>query len=321
MKQTDAAYIGIDVSKETLDIDAGEFGALKIANTPAEARKALGGIARRARAADVVTLHICFESTGPYTGALAAECAARGMPYSILNPYRVACFAKSVAQAKTDRIDASVIRRYAEARRPARTPLPDKAAAKLDEFLLARDAVMKCIVATRALLETVKAPAAAKPLERIIAFSEKKIAEYDRLIAGAVHADARTAGLVAALSSVKGVGTLTAAKVAAWMPEIGTLGRRKAAALSGLAPHTRESGKWKGRARIGGGRKCVRDALFMPATVAIRHDPHLRRVYEGHRARGKPHKVALAAVMRKLICHLDRVARDYRRTQCPEAQP
>jgi len=308
MKDTGIVYIGIDVSKDTLDIDAGDLGVMRIGNTPAEVRKAVKAITRKAQGR---RLHACFESTGQYHAMLEGECRYMGIAHSVLNPYKVACFAKSVAHAKTDAIDAHAIRRYAEVRRPAPTPPPGKAIADLDGLVLLREALVKTNVALRATLETVRRPAAARPVRRAIACGEKQIAEYDRLIAEAVEADKEVSGLVSALSAVKGVGTLTAAKVAAWMPEIGRLGRRKAAALAGLAPHTRESGKWKGRSRIGGGRKGVRDALFMPATVARRHDPYMKRAYERLVGNGKPYKVAMTAIMRMLICHLEAVAKDY----------
>ncbi|MCL1856818.1 MAG: IS110 family transposase [Kiritimatiellaeota bacterium] len=311
MKETAVVYIGIDVSKGTLDIDAGGLGATKVANAPAEIRRELKALAREAQGK---ALHACLESTGRYGDALVAECRRAGVACSVLNPSKVACFAKSVAHAKTDALDAALIRRYAETRRPEPTPAPSEAAAALGELALARDAAVKSAVALRSALDTLACASARKPMGRLVAAIEGKVAEYDRLIAEAVEADAETAGLVGALSSVKGVGTLTAAKVAAWMPEIGTLGRRKAAALAGLAPRTRESGLWKGRAFIGGGRKGVRDALFMPATVAIRFDPHMRLAHGRLMARGKPYKVALAAVMRQLVCRLDGVARDYRAT-------
>ena len=310
MKDTVSVYTGIDVSKETLDIDAGELGASRIANTPAEIRKALKGIVRRAGAG--VRVHACFESTGRYHAALEEECRRAGIAHSVLNPYKVACFAKSVAHAKTDAIDASVIRRYAQVRRPEPAPPQSGASAALGTLLLLREAVVKANVALRLVLGTVKCASSAKPVRKAVACNEKQVAEYDRLIAGAVRADTEISGLVGALSGVKGVGELTAAKVAAWMPEIGTLGRRRAAALAGIAPRTRESGKWRGQGRIGGGRKGVRDALFMPATAARRHDPHMRRAYEKLMAKGKPYKVALSAVMRMLLCRLDGVARDYR---------
>ena len=309
MKETGVVYIGIDVSKETLDIDAGGLGARKAANTAAGVRKALAALMRKAGAG--APPHVCMEATGAYIRTLAEGCQSMGLPCSILNPHKVALFARSLSHAKTDRIDASIIRRYAEEKRPAPTPAPREALSKIDDLLLAREALVKANAALRQVLATLRHPAAAAPLRAAAAANEKRIEGYGRLIAEAVNADAQTAGLAAALTAVKGVGRLTAAKVAAWMPEIGTLGRRGAAPLAGLAPHTRESGKWKGRAVTGGGRKCVRDALFMPATSARRHDPHMRRFYEGLIARGKPYKVALTAVMRRLICNLDRVAREY----------
>jgi len=308
MKDTVVVYIGIDVSKEALDIDAGDLGAVKIGNTPAEIRKAFKAIARKAQGKPP---HVCFESTGQYHAALAAECQKAGIAHSVLNPYKVACFAKSVAHAKTDAIDAAVIRRYAEVRRPEPAPPQNKAATAIDGLLVLRDALVKANVALRAVLGTVKDAAAGKPMRRVVACNEKQIAEYGRLIAEAAKA-AEVAGLVGALEGVKGVGTLTAAAVIAWMPEIGTLGRRRAASLAGLAPYTRESGKWKGQSRIGGGRKGIRDALYMPATSARTHDPHMRRAYERLTAKGKKHNVAQAAVMRMLICRLESVARDYR---------
>jgi transposase len=311
MKNADTAYIGIDVSKETLDIDAGDLGALKVANTPAQIRKALAALARRTGKPP----HVCFESTGPYAAALAAECRAMALPHSVLNPWKVAQFARALAHAKTDRADASAIRRYAEAARPAPARPPSAARAEAGELLLSREAVMKSITAHKALLDTLRCPAAVRRMRRIVASLERQAEAYGRLIGDAVAADAQAAGLAAALQEVKGVGPLTAAKLAAWMPEIGTLGRRGAAALAGLAPRTRESGQWRGKAFTGGGRQRVRDALFMPATVAIRHDPHMRRIHEGLMARGKPYKVALTAVMRKLIIRLDAAARGYRATR------
>ena len=307
MKETGVVYIGVDVSKETLDIDAGELGVMKVANTAAGVRKALAALVRKAGAPP----HVCMEATGPYIRALAEGCRSMGLPCSILNPHKVALFARSLSHAKTDRIDASIIRRHAEEKRPAPWRPPGKAAAEVDKLLLARDTLVKGLGALRNVLGTLRGSPAAKPVERAVALMERQAAALERLIADAVAADAGLAGLTAALETVKGVGALTAAKVAVWMPEVGALGRRGAAALTGLALHTRTSGKWAGKSVTGGGRKCVRDALFMPATSARRHDPHMRRFYEGLTARGKPYKVALTAVMRRLICNLDRVAREY----------
>jgi len=321
MKHTHVVHIGIDVSKQKLDIDAAELGATSIPNTPAQVRKALAAIARKAKPDN--PLHVCFESTGPYTGALAEQCQALELPYSILNPNKVKHFAIAIAHAKTDPLDARLIRRYAQVKKPAPATPPSKAVALLDKFVLARDVLVKNTVALGGVLETLKGTPAAKPVERAIAQLQKQTAQCDMLIQQTIDADTELAGLVTALTAVKGVGTLTAAKVIANMPELGTLGRRNAAALAGLAPRTRESGAFKGRARIGGGRKQVRDALFMPATVAIRHNPELKRLHTRLIDKGKPYKVALTAIMRRLLCHLEVLAKNHRarREETPEIAP
>ena len=323
MKKNEVAYIGIDVSKETLDIDAGEFGgAMKIKNAPADIRKALKAIAGKAKKAQKPP-HACFESTGRYGDELAQACRATGTACSVLNPYKIACFAKSIAHAKTDALDASLIRRYAQVRKPEPAPPPNKSAAELGNLLL-RGTLVNAGVLLRAALSSVPGAAraaAGKPARAAIASNEKQIKEYDRLIAETVKADAELSELCEALRAVKGVGELTAAKLAAWLPEIGTQGRRRAAALVGLAPRTRESGKWKGLSKIGGGRKAVRDAIFMPATSARRHDPRMKAAYDKLIARGKPPKAAQAAVMRMLVCRLESVAKTHRENRAREPAP
>jgi transposase len=309
MKDREVVYIGIDVSKETLDIDAGKFGIQKIANAPTQIRRILVKYACEVEASRPV--HVCFESTGPYTAALMAECQTMGMAYSILNPYKVAYFARALAHAKTDSIDASVIRRFAEQTRPAPVSASNQTIAELNKLILARETLVKNSVATRAVLDTLTSPVAAKPMKRFVAALERQIVQYDQLIAESVKADVEVSDLVGALSEVMGIGVLTAVKVLVWMPEIGRLGRGKVAALAGLAPRTRQSGGWQGKAYIGGGRKAVRNALFMPATVAIRYNPEMKAFHKRLMAAGKPYKVALTAVMRRLICHLDRVAGRY----------
>jgi transposase len=308
MKAVEVVYIGIDVSKDAPGIDAGDLGAMKIANAPGEIRKALKGLIRKAGGG---RLQVCLESTGCYIKPLAAECRAMGMPCSVLNPWKVACFAKSVASAKTDAIDAALIRRYAGARRPAPTPAPRKALPGLGALVSVRARIVKDAAGHKAVHDTTECRAALAVIKRTLAFFDRQAAGCGRLIAEAVNADGEVAGLVGALDAVKGAGTLTAATLAAAMPGTGTLGRRRAASLAGLAPHTRESGAWKGKARTGGGRRQVRDALFMPATVAIRHDPVMRRLHEREMAKGKPYKAAITAAMRRLLCRLESVAGDY----------
>jgi transposase len=308
MKTEDIVYIGIDVSKETLDSDAGHLGALKIVNASADIRKALKGFIQKAGGR---RLQVCLESTGYYIKPLVEQCRAMGIPCSVLNPYKIACFAKAVAWAKTDAIDASLIRRYSEARRPAPTPAPRQSLLDLDALVGTRSRIVKTVTEHKVARDAIDCRAALAVIKKTLRFLDRQLADCDRLIAEAVRADEEVAGLVEALDAVKGVGTLTAVTVAVAMPEIGRLGRRKVAALAGLAPRTRESGQWKGKARIGGGRKQARDALFMPAAVAIRHDPVMQRLHEREMSKGKPYKVAITAAMRRLLCHLESVAKDY----------
>jgi transposase len=297
------AYIGIDVSKDTLSIDAGALGTRTIPNTPADIRKALKGIVRKA---GDTPPHICFEATGPYTHALVKECCA--LPFSILNPYLVSQFAKSLGSAKTDPIDAGIIRRYAEVKRPEASPKPRESIARIRRLLTERNALTKSLVLFGAVVEGGAAKHARQAIKAVGRLVKKIDAEIDK----AGEADEETAGLVDALDGVTGVGRLTAVIVAAQVPEIGTLGRRKAGKLAGLAPFTRQSGRWKGKAFIGGGRKDVRNALYMPAMVARRYNPDLQTLHTRPTAKGKPCKVAMTAVMRKLFCHLDAVARKHK---------
>jgi transposase len=308
MKQADVVHIGIDVAKDSLCISTGAHGAVTVPTTPAQIRKALRAAAREAGGRP---LHVCFEATGPYTRALAAECRAAGIAHSVLNPHLVRCFAKSMGAAKTDPVDAEMIRRYAGEKRPAPAPEPREAQQRVRRLVTARDAVVKGARSLASVLETLGDTPEGRRIRLAVRHLERQAAALEAEVAGALEADAETAGLAAALSAVKGVGTLTAAAVIAHAPEVGTLGRRGAARLAGLAPVTQKSGPWVGRAKIEGGRKGLRDALYMPATSARRHNPGVRRFYDRLRAAGKPQKVAQAAVMRKLFCHLDAVARAY----------
>ena len=168
-----------------------------------------------------------------------------------------------------ERIDARVIRLFAEARKPAPTPPPSASEIALRKLVLARDALTKCVIQLSGTMEGASGGDAGSVLKSMIVQLRKKIKKLDRLIAEALKGDARLAGLADALTGIAGVGVLSAAKVVALVPELGTLGRRRSAAIAGLAPFTRDSGRCKGKTFISGGRAEVRRALFMPATVAI----------------------------------------------------
>jgi transposase len=306
MNDRQVVYVGIDVSKDSLSVDAGALFKGDVPNTPAGIRSLVRKI--RKRAGDGCVPHFCFESTGPYSESLFIECCGAGAAASVMNPAKVRRYAQAMSEsAKTDPIDARVIRLFAEARKPDPTPPPSASEIALRKLVLARDALTKCVVQLSGTLEGTSGDAGSVLRSSVVQL-RGKIKKLDRLIAEALKGDARLSGLADALTGIAGVGVLSAAKVVALVPELGTLGRRRSAAIAGLAPFTRDSGRYKGKTFISGGRAEVRRALFMPATVAIKHNPVLKAAYQNLRKSGKAYKVAITAIMRRLFAHMDAVA-------------
>ena len=318
MSDRQVVYVGIDVSKDSLSVDAGALFKGEVPNTPSRIRGLIRKIGKQA--GDGSVPHFCFESTGPYSEALFLKCCGAGVAASVLNPAKVRHYAEAMSEsAKTDPIDARVIRLFAEAKTPEPTPPPSATAITLRKLVLARDALTKSVVQLSGTIEGASAGDAGSVLRSTIVLLRKKIRTLDRLIAEALKGDERLAGLADALSAIDGVGVLTAAKVVALVPELGTLGRRRSAAIAGLAPFTRDSGRYKGKTFISGGRAEVRRALFMPATVAIKHNPVLKAVYQNLMKAGKAYKVAITAIMRRLFAHMDAVAAKWLRENAAAA--
>lgn len=306
MESRQVVYVGVDVSKETLSVDADRLFKGDLPNTEKGFRKLIGALRK---AAPCGILHVVFESTGPYGSRLFSALCREGVLASQLNPAKVRHFARAMSQtAKTDRIDARVIRLFAEAKRPEPDRAPSEGECGIRQLVLARNALMKSLVQLTGTLESLTDTEAAAYVKKLARTARDEIRRIEKAIAATAKKEARLAGLVGELAKIEGVGGLTAATVVSLVPELGTLGRRNAAALAGLAPFTRASGKWKGRAFVSGGRDSLRRALFMPATVASRCNPVLKSVYERLRKAGKPYKVAITAVMRKLFAHMDCVA-------------
>lgn len=320
MSDRQVVYVGIDVSKDSLSIDAGGLFKGDITNTPASIRGLIRKIGKKV--GDGGVPHFCFEATGPYSEALFLEGCKVGAVASVLNPAQVRHYAKAMSEsAKTDPIDARVIRLFAEAKTPEPTPPPSAAAVTLRKLVLARDALTKSVVQLSGTLESASSGDAGNALKSAITGLRKKIKALERLIAEALKGDARLAGLAGALTEIAGVGLLSAAKVVALVPELGTLGRRSSAAIAGLAPFTRDSGRYKGKTFISGGRAEVRRALFMPATVAIKHNAVLKAAYQNLRKAGKAYKVAITAIMRKLFVYMDAVAAKWLRENAATSSP
>ena len=229
----------------------------------------------------------------------------------VVNPAQVRPFAQAVGKrAKTDPIDAAMIARFAHDTKPELRPLPDEATQLLADLVARRRQIVEMIVAERKRERRATVRRIKKSIARLIAALEKELVEIDAEIDDGVRGSPAWREKEDLLASVPGVGPVVARTLIAELPELGTLDRTKIASLAGLAPYTRQSGQWKGKSMIGGGRDSVRCALFLAALVAARHNPVLKAFRDRLAAAGKPKMVALIAVARKLLTILNAILRD-----------
>lgn len=301
-------HVGIDVSKDRLDVHVlprGEAfsvardgdGVAALAETLAGRRVAVVGI----------------EATGGFELIVAAGLAGAGLPVVVVNPAQVRAFAHALGRrAKTDPIDAAIIARFVEATRPEPRPLPDAAVRLLADLVARRRQIVHMIASERQRLKRLKEPRVTRSIARLVAALEKELSELDRDIDDQIRGTPAWREAEDLLRSVPGVGPVVARTLLAELPELGRLDRRQIAALAGLAPWTRQSGHWRGKSFIGGGRASVRTILFTAALVASRHNPTLKTFHQRLIAAGKPKMVALIAVARKLLTILNAILRDKR---------
>lgn len=229
----------------------------------------------------------------------------------MVNPAQVRAFANALGKrAKTDPIDAMVIAHFAEATEPDIRPLPDQAAQHLADLVARRRQIIGMIVAERQRQQRLAAKRLQQSFARLIKALERELSSLDEDIDAAVRGSPAWREKEDLLASAPGVGPTIARTLIAELPELGALGRKEIAALAGLAPWTRQSGRWKGKSFIGGGRPSLRAALFMGALVAARYNPALKAFKERLIAAGKPKLVAVIAVARKLLTILNAMLRD-----------
>lgn len=260
-------------------------------------------------AARGVRLVVC-EATGGLERPLVAALAAAGVPVVVINPRQMRDFAKGLGQrAKNDPVDALVIARFAQLVRPAPRELPSEQQAALNDLAARRRQLVQMRAAELNRRQQATHPKVVRSIERLIRSLDKQVKDVEALVAKLVASDPQWAATAAILDSVPGVGPATAHQLIAELPELGRLGRREVAALAGLAPFDRDSGKYKGQRKIGGGRAAVRAALFMAALSAVRKAAPLRRAYDAMVAAGKRKLVALTACMRKLLVILNAMVR------------
>jgi transposase len=301
----DTIIVGIDVAKNRLDVAVRPGGEVFVVE-----RNAAGLEQLTARLGALMPRLVALEATGGFETVAAAALAAAGLPVVIVNPAQVRAFAKAIGQrAKTDPIDAAVIAHFAEATKPEPRALPDEATRLLADLVARRRQIVEMIVAERQREKRATARLK-KSIMRLIKALEKELNSVDTDIDDAVRASPAWRDKEDLLASVPGIGSIIARTLIAELPELGALDRKKIAALAGLAPFTRQSGQWRGRSFIAGGRTSVRAALFMGAMAARRHNPILKAFFERLVAAGKPKMVAIIAVARKLLTILNAVLRD-----------
>jgi transposase len=300
--------VGIDVSKDRLDVAVRPNGeAFQVS------RDAAGLDVLMARVAPLSPGVVAVEATGGFEQVVVASLAAAGLPMVVVNPAQVRAFAVALGKrAKTDPIDAAVIAHFVEATAPVVRPLPDAETRMLADLVARRREIVAMIGAERQRARRTTAPRLQKSITRLLTALEKELASLDQDIDEAVRGSPAWREKEDLLASVPGVGPIIARTLIAELPELGRLDRRQIAALVGLAPYTRQSGQWRGKSFIGGGRSSVRAVVFMGAMTAARFNPELRAFRDRLVAAGKPKLVALVAVARKLLTILNAMLRDGR---------
>jgi transposase len=293
-------YAGLDVHKATLQLHlSGRDHTL--VNDPKGHRALL-----RLLVSAGVPVQVVCEASGGYQRAVVAALHEAKVPVSVLNPALVRHFGRALGRrAKTDPLDAELLARYGAAMHAEPTPPQPPAQRALCELVRYRQQLLEKLLAERQQSALLELPALRRQSARLVRRLEADLKKLDALLAAQEKAESELAAKAARLREVPGVGTQTALSLLAELPELGSMNRRQAAALAGLAPHPRQSGAWTGKARIGGGRPAARKALYMAALSATRLYPPLRAFYQRLRAAGKPSKAALTAVMRKLVILLN----------------
>jgi transposase len=301
-------YVGIDVSKNRLDVHIlPQDEAFFVERNG----KGLAVLVERLK--PLAPSLVAIEATGGFEATTAAALAGAALPLAVVNPAQIRHYAKALGlRAKTDPVDAKVIARFAEDVKPQARALPDELTQLLADLVARRRQIIEMLGAERQRDKRTGLRRLKKSIARLIKALEKELDEIDRQIDEAVRGSPIWRDKEDLLASVPGVGTHTARTLIAELPELGTLDRRQIASLAGLAPFTRQSGQWRGKSMIGGGRKSVRSALFMAAMVASHHNPILKAFRDRLVAKGKPKIAAIIAVARKLLTILNAIIREQR---------
>lgn len=296
MQQTYQFNIGVDVSKQKLDVSFSDNEIGQFDNNA----KGFGPFLKRIQSPE--DTRVILEATGGYERPLVTFLQEQGIAVSVVNAKRVRDFAKAMGHlAKTDVIDAHVIRQFAGAINPQVTEIKSPMQQSLDALIHRREQLVRQRSVEKQHLDTVIDEEVRQSIERIIDLLDKEISLIETRLKELASSNPNSSEKLSRLQGIKGIGLITAMIFLACLPELGTLSNKEISALVGVAPFCRDSGKMKGRRGIWGGRAQVRSTLYMAALSAIKYNEAIRQFYERLLSKGKAKKVAIVACMRKLL--------------------
>ena len=302
------AFVGIDLAKETFQVAAHAPGARFNASFTYDA----AGITQLLeRLATLEVQLIVMEATGGLERKLASELSEAGYAIAVINPRQARDFAKAIGRlAKTDKVDADILAQLAAILKPQARPLPSAEQIRLKDMVARRRQLIHMRTAELNRSQQAALKEVSKSIKHMITTLEREIGKIEKQIAKLIDSNSEWKNKAEIMDSVKGIGIDTAHALVAEIPEIGTLSKRQIASLAGLAPHCFESGQFKGKSRIWGGRASVRCTLYMGTMAATVHNPAIKTFYQRLLANGKLPMVALTACMRKLLTILNAMVRD-----------
>ena len=299
-------FIGIDIAKDTIDISVLPSGeSWTVGTTPTELQETVD------RLAALKPTNIVMEATGGYETRLAASLATAGLPVAVVNPRQVRDFARALGiLAKTDAIDAHVLALFSEKVQPECRPLPTDDEHALKELIIRRHQLVDMRTAESNRRQQIVSKQVYESITTLIESINHELDVIEREIDNRIKASPVWRAKDKLLQSVPGIGKTTASMLIVALPELGHLNRRQIASLVGLAPMNRDSGTFRGRRMITGGRALIRAGLYMPILSAVRYNPKIKTFYNRLIAAGKLEKVAITACMRKLLTMLNAIVRE-----------
>ncbi len=308
---SNAEFVGIDVSKATLDVATWTRNEYRrFSNEPQGIQELIAWLK------ELRPELIVLEATGGLELPFVAELATVKMPVAVVNPRRIREFARSIGQlAKTDKLDAKVMAHFGAATHPEARQLPTEEEEKLTALMTRRRQIIEMLTAEKNRVHSTRF-AMKERIETHITWLEKELQDLDKEIADFIQQSPLWKEKEQLLRSVPGIGPVTSATLLAMLPELGTLNRQKIAALVGVAPVNKDSGKRQKKRRVFGGRANVRSVLYMAALSASKHNPRIKAFYDHLLRMGKEKKVALTACMRKLLVILNAIVHNNQAFSC-----